>query len=219
MATGFVPVTIADLPEDGRECPICGVTYGESDDDGHIPPEEAVRLGCGNNHVFGRACITAWLTDTNVNGPARTCPTDRTVLFNDEQPAARGESLWLWEDPHEDESQEEALHFGVAQRVATMIRNEAGAYHIVDTFEMADRKMQALFSSAELGVSLRIDRLHQKSARYEATESIHLSRLETILRALDETRAVRSQLRSTIELFERCRQSRQTDNRSSHAEA
>jgi len=95
MATGLVPVTIADLPEDGRECPICGVTYGESDDGGHIPPEEAVRLGCGNNHVFGRACITAWLTDTNVNGSARTCPIDRNVLFNDEQPAARCEPLWL----------------------------------------------------------------------------------------------------------------------------
>jgi len=100
-----------------------------------------------------------------------------------------------------------------------MIRNEAGAYHIIDTLQMGDRKMQALFSSAELGVSLRIDRLRQKSDRYEAMESVHPSRLEMVLRALDETRAVRGQLRSTIKLFERCLRARQLNNRSSHAEA
>jgi len=219
MATGLVPVTIADLPEDGLECPICGVAYGESDDDGRVPPEEAVRLDCGNNHVFGRACITTWLTDTNVNQSARTCPTDRNVLFHDRRHVARHHQLWQLGDPREDESPEEALHFRVARRVTTMISTEADAYNILNTVEMASRKMEALFSSAQLGVSLRIARLRRERNRYPAGEWGHPFLQERNLHEFAEVQIIRAQLRSTIEVFERCFRSRGSDGHSSRGEA
>ena len=71
-------VSIEDISEDNRNCPICQDPYVE-DDSLDEPFHHVVILpSCG--HTFGWKCIKTWL-DPQQNPPRSTCPLCRMVLF------------------------------------------------------------------------------------------------------------------------------------------
>jgi len=65
-------VPAEDLPDDARNCIICGEEMLRGQDEG-LEAEIPVRLPCPGGHVFGHACIHQWLADPTIN----TCPTCR----------------------------------------------------------------------------------------------------------------------------------------------
>lgn len=66
IANGLVPVNIGNLPEDHRQCDLCGWTYFTTNEE-ECPPEGPVRIvDCG--HIFGLSCLTEWFAHSN------TCP-------------------------------------------------------------------------------------------------------------------------------------------------
>lgn len=72
-------LSLADLPEDNMECPICTEPYRVSQD-GDIP----VRLSC--SHIIGKDCLSKWLNSSLRNANNDRCPTCRTVLFTRYRP-------------------------------------------------------------------------------------------------------------------------------------
>ena len=72
-------LSLADLPEDNVECPICTENYRVSQN-GDIP----VRLPC--SHIIGKDCLSKWVNSSVRNANNNLCPTCRTVLFTRHRP-------------------------------------------------------------------------------------------------------------------------------------
>lgn len=74
-------LSLADLPEDNMECPICTEAYRVSQD-GDLP----VKLSC--SHIIGKDCLSKWLNSSVRNANNNACPKCRTVLFTRHRPVS-----------------------------------------------------------------------------------------------------------------------------------
>lgn len=77
----FMPIAVASLAENDRQCAICHEELGSDTDtqSKSCKPEQPVKLPCG--HVFGKRCMMAWLLHGTDEA---TCPACRVVIFEEE---------------------------------------------------------------------------------------------------------------------------------------
>ena len=87
--TSLPTLSLKDLQEDDRDCPICMETYSPR-------REYPVRLPC--DHVMGKKCLFKWLNSSIVNANRNTCPTCRADLFERDDWRNHGRNDGLDED-------------------------------------------------------------------------------------------------------------------------